>query len=72
MAAISEAARDHRRRILEHQQQAEARGNTAAAPPDPQLKIPLIGEARRLAEPGAKPARSRSKKPAQPKLGDKL
>ena len=72
MAAISEAARGHRRRILEHQQQAEVRRNTAAAPPDPQLKIPLIGEVRRPADPTTKPARPRAKKPAQLELTDKL
>ena len=73
VAAISQAARDHRRRIIEHQQQAEAQRQPTAAPPDPQLEIPLIGEVRRAAAiPTAKPARARSKKPAQPKLTDKL
>ncbi|WP_428539746.1 hypothetical protein [Rhodopila sp.] len=72
VAAISQAARDHRRRIIEHQQQAEAQRKPTAAPPDPQLEIPLIGEVRSAAKPAAKPARARSKKPAQLKLTDNL
>ena len=72
MAEISQAARDHRRRILDHQQKVQAEQRASGQPSDRQLKIPLIGEVCRPAEPAPKASRSRPKKPVQPKLGDPL
>ena len=72
MAAISERAQDHRRRILDHQEKARAEQSASSKPSDRQLNMPLIGEVRRPAEPAPKSARSRPKKSAQPKLADSL
>jgi hypothetical protein len=72
MAALSRDA--HRRRVLEHQAKVEADRSAAVPTPvpssDPQLKILLIGEAKRsdnTVEP--KRARQRSRKRTQPDLG---
>lgn len=72
MAAISQAARDHRRRMLDHQEKVDAEQRNSSQSSDRQLKMPLIGEVRRPAEPAPKTTRSRTKKSAQPKLGDHL
>ena len=72
MAAISPDAREHRRRMLAHQQKIEAQQPSAGSPrPDPQLKIPLVGEVRRGAEVSApKAKRPPAQKRVQPKLGE--
>jgi hypothetical protein len=65
------ASLDHRRRMLEHQERVEAeRRSLAAQPSEPQLKIPLIGEVRRLEPSPPKRRRPRSIKGIQPKLGE--
>jgi len=69
--AASREVRDHRRRILDHQERMEATPRTPAAEAaDPQLKIPLVGEVRRpkLSPPPRR--RPRTKKPVQPQLGE--
>jgi hypothetical protein len=67
MAALLRDA--HRRRVLEHQARMEADRNIPA-PPDPQLKIRLIGEVKRTDESlQPKRARRRSRKPDQPDFG---
>jgi hypothetical protein len=67
-------ARDaHRRRVLEYQERAAAaeRSVPPAGPSEPQLKIPLIGEAKRIgAAPQPKRRRPRAKKFVQPELGE--
>ena len=69
--AASPEVRDHRRRILDHQEKVEAEQRTAAAQPsEPQLRIPLIGEVRRPEPATPKRKRSRAKKPVQPDLGE--
>lgn len=71
MALIFRDARDHRRRVLEHQAGLAAdRRAPDAGPADPQMRISLIGEARR--GDGAPPPkrRKRAAPPVQPKLGD--
>jgi len=68
MAAI---AADHLRRMLDHQEKIEAeQRDSSPNPVDPQFKIPLIGEARRLEPPTPRRGRPRTKKPIQLKLGD--
>jgi hypothetical protein len=63
-------ARDHRHRILEHQQRLEAELRPSGGrPTDPQLKIPLIGEAMKPEPPAPKRKRQRAKKPVQLRLG---
>jgi hypothetical protein len=62
---------DHRRRILEHLERAQAEMPAPAAQAsERQLKIPLIGEARRPDAPPAKRRRVKTEKPAQPRLDD--
>jgi hypothetical protein len=64
-------SRDHRRRMLEHQERVAAEQRAAAARPmDPQLKIPLIGEVRRPEPSPPKRRRPRASKPVQPGLGE--
>jgi hypothetical protein len=64
-------SRDHRRRMLEHQERVAAEQRAAAArPTDPQLKIPLIGEVRRPEPAPPKRRRPRASKPVQPGLGE--
>jgi hypothetical protein len=62
---------DHRRRILEHQEKVEADHRTPQPerPPEPQLRIPLIGEVRRPEPAAPKRKRSGAAKPIQPDLG---
>lgn len=68
MAAI---AKDHLRRMLEHQEKIEAEQRTSNPQPvDPQLTMPLIGEVRRLQPAPSKRPRSRKKPHTQPRLGD--
>ncbi|MGD0104523.1 MAG: hypothetical protein ABSC06_10845 [Rhodopila sp.] len=68
MAAI---AADHLRRMLDHHEKIAAeQRDSNPKPVDPQLKMPLIGEARRLEPPMPKRGRPRTKKPIQLKLGD--
>jgi hypothetical protein len=62
-------SRDHRRRMLEHQERVAAEQRAAAASPmDPQLKIPLIGEVRRPEPSPPKRRRPKASKPVQPGL----
>jgi hypothetical protein len=62
--------KDHRKRILDHQERVAAEQRGPLQPSDPQMKIPLIGEVR-LPEPARpKRARRRMKKPNQPQLRD--
>jgi hypothetical protein len=57
--------------MLDHQEKVEAKQRASSAQPsDALLKIPLIGEVRRPAEPPPKRGRPRTKKHAQLKLGD--
>lgn len=64
-------SRDHRRRVLEHQERVEAAQREAAArPKDPQLRIPLIGEVRRPEPSQPKRRRPRTSKSVQPGLGE--
>ena len=64
-------SRDHRRRVLEHQERVEAEQREAAArPKDPQLRIPLIGEVRRPEPSPPKRRRPRTSKTVQPGLGE--
>jgi len=64
-------SRDHRRRVLEHQERVAAEQREAGArPTDPQLRIPLIGEARRPEPPPPKRRRPRTDKSVQPGLGE--
>jgi len=67
--AASREVRNHRRRMLEHQEQVEAAQHSQAEQPsDPQLKIRLIGEVRRPEPAPPKRRRSRKSKSIQPKL----
>jgi hypothetical protein len=68
--AASQEIRDHRRRVLEHQEKIDA-GKRRTEPRDPQLTMPLIGEVRRPEPAPPKPRRPRLKKPelGQPELG---
>jgi hypothetical protein len=61
--------KDHRKRILDHQERVAAKQRDAL-PPDLQMKIPLIGEVRRPDPAPPKRARQRMKKPNQPQLRD--
>lgn len=62
---------DHRRRILDHLEKIEAEKPVSKAPRDPQLKMPLIGEVRRLdPAPPKRGRQQRVKKPNQPQLRD--
>ncbi len=72
MGALSSKARDHRRRVLEHQEKLRARDHAPQSEPaDPQLKIPLIGEVKRDEGVVARKRKlARTRKPDQPKLGD--
>jgi len=57
--------------MLDHQEKIEAeQRDSSPNPVDPQFKIPLIGEARRLEPPTPRRGRPRTKKPIQLKLGD--
>jgi len=71
MAPISRNAKDHQRRVLEHQTRMAAdRRAPDAGPVDPQMRIPLVGEVKRN---DAAPQPKRKKRldlPVQPKLGD--
>lgn len=68
MAAI---AKDHLRRMLEHQEKVEAEQQISnPKPADPQLRMPLIGEVRPLQPVPSKRPRSRKKTFTQPRLGD--
>ena len=58
MLIVARTAKDHLRRMLQHQEKTEGRPGSAPQP-DPQMKMPLIGEVRR-AEP-ASPTRKRSR-----------
>jgi hypothetical protein len=68
--AVSQEVRDHRRRVLEHQEKIHA-GQRHTEPSDPQLTMPLIGEVRRPEPATPKRRRPRIKKPdpGQPELG---
>jgi hypothetical protein len=71
--AASQGLRDHRRRVLEHQEKIDAgQRRQAAEPRDPQLTMPLIGEVRRPEPAPPKPRRPRIKKPelGHPELGE--
>jgi hypothetical protein len=71
MGASERDTTEHRRRVLEHQAKLAAERRTSeAAPSDPQLRIPLVGEVRR--SDGAQAPKRRRKKPNadQLKLGD--
>jgi hypothetical protein len=61
--------KDHRKRILDYQEQVAA-DQRDALPCDPQMKIPLIGEVRRPDPAPAKRTRQWVKKPTQPRLRD--
>jgi hypothetical protein len=61
--------KEHRRRMLEHLARAAAAPRSEQAP-DPQLKIPLIGEVRRGTRPASRRGRRRVKSCDQPALGD--
>jgi hypothetical protein len=64
-------SRDHRRRVLEHQERVAAEQREAAAhPKDPQLRIPLIGEVRRPEPSPPKRRRPRMTRSVQPGLGE--
>jgi hypothetical protein len=69
--AASQEIRDHRRRVLEHQEKIDA-GQRRAEPGGPQLTMPLIGEVRRPEAALPKRPRRRIKKPepSQPELGE--
>ena len=72
MAASSRISRDHRQRILDHQEKIEAEQRAPLLPPsDPQLKIPLIGEVRRAEPSPPKRQRRRAKTHVQPTLGER-
>jgi hypothetical protein len=72
MAAITRQERDHRRLMLDHQEKTkvEQRGS-GLQQPEPQLKMPLIGEVCRPPE-VSPPKRSRrqTKKHEQLRLGE--
>jgi hypothetical protein len=71
--AASQGLRDHRRRVLEHQEKIDAgQRRQAAEPSDAQLTMPLIGEIRRPEAALPKRRRPRIKKaePSQPELGE--
>jgi hypothetical protein len=71
MAASSRVSRDHRQRILDHQEKIEAEQRAPLAPSsDRQLKIPLIGEVRRTEPSPPKRPRRRTKTHVQPPLGE--
>jgi hypothetical protein len=64
-------SRDHRRRMLEHQERVAAEQRAAMArAADPQLKMPLIGEVRRPEPAPPTRRRPRPSKPVQPGLGE--
>lgn len=67
----SREIRDHRRRILEHQEKIAAeRRAQAAQSTEPQLTMRLIGEVRRPEPSPPKRRRPRTNKPVQPELGE--
>jgi hypothetical protein len=69
----SQGLRDHRRRVLEHQEKIDAgQRRQTAEPSDAQLTMPLIGEIRRPEPALPKRRRPRIKKaePSQPELGE--
>jgi hypothetical protein len=71
MAAISRVSRDHLQRILDHQEKREAEQDVPSSlSSDPQLKIPLIGEVRRIEPTPPKRRRRRTKTHIQPTLGE--
>ena len=69
MAPVSRDRKDHQRRVLEHQSKMAAeRQVSGIAPPDPQLRIPLVGEVKQN-EGARKPKRKkRASLPAQAKF----
>lgn len=69
--AASQEVRDHRRRVLEHQEKINA-GLRRTEPSEPQLTMPLIGEVRPPEPAPRKRRRPRIKKPdpGQPELGE--
>jgi len=72
MTSSARDIKDHRRRVLNHQEMQGQRQEPSPQPrDDPQLKMPLIGEVRRP-DPAPPPKRSRRrvKKPIQPELGE--
>jgi hypothetical protein len=70
--AASQELRDHRRRVLEHQEKIDAgQRRQAAESKDPQLTMPLIGEVCRPKPAPPKRRLPRIKKPkSQPELGE--
>jgi hypothetical protein len=71
--AASQERREHRRRVLEHQEKINAgQHHQAAEARNPQLTIPLIGEVRRPKPSPPKRQLPKLKKPEtrQPELGE--
>jgi hypothetical protein len=67
LAAI---AKDHLRRMLDHQEKIKAEQPVADQQIDRQLKMPLIGEVRKTESASPKRGRPRKKTFTQPRLGD--
>jgi hypothetical protein len=67
---LAPVAKDHLRRMLDHQEKIEAQKPDFHPPSDRQLKMPLIGEVRRPEPAPPKRPRPKTKKPAQPRLQD--
>jgi hypothetical protein len=65
---LAPVAKDHLRRMLDHQEKIGTEPLVPAPPPDRQLKMPLIGEVRPPEPAPPKRLRPRKKKPAQPRL----
>lgn len=68
MSAPERDPADHRRRVLAYQAKLAAeRKPSEAAPPDLQLRIPLVGEVKR-SDMSERPKRQRKNKPASAQL----
>jgi hypothetical protein len=70
MTSGARDSKDHRQRMLDHQESQNRQQEAGVQPADRQMKIPLIGEIRRTDPTPAKRARKRTKTLDQPQFRD--